>query len=85
MRHDSASHSERHLAVACRCMHEVDDVAVGSTPYRHPVHGHQLVTWTQTAIALRRAVLDYRSNYDLWQLIKGDHILIRGQQGFTLL
>lgn len=76
MRHDSASHSKRHLAVACRCMHEVNDITVWSTRHWHPVYRHQLVTRAQTPIPLRRAVLDNRSNYDLWQLIRGEHILI---------
>lgn len=38
MRDHSAPHGKRHLAVACRSMHEVDDVAVRSTRHRHPVH-----------------------------------------------
>lgn len=64
MRH-SASHSKRDLAVACRSMHEVDDVAVRSTRHRHPVYRHQLVPWAQAAIPLCWAVLDNRANYDL--------------------
>lgn len=85
MRHNSASHSKRHLAVACRCVHEVDDIAVRPTRHWHPVHGHQLVARAQTAVPLRRAVLNNRSNYNLWQLIRGNQTLIWGQQGFILL
>lgn len=63
----SPPYGEFDVAGPSRHMHQIDDVAMRFSRHRDPVHRNQLVSGTQAAIFIRRAVLYDRPDQDLHQ------------------